>query len=238
MLCPGNHSRGIQLTLQNLAEKKCKALKIPWKTLFLSFKRNFSQEKFTFYLCCRILPCNDQLLFPQQQMDGTALPTGAGDADLDRTLWPEHLQATFKIVPCHCCHPPALPLQTEKAFKAETSPHRSEGKEQSHWLGWNPALLPWPVAFKANSVLFIGTFQWGKRLLQAGAGSLPSTSAVIRLYSSGFRKQKHVYYQATNQTDINLVKAKLKQSFGIIFWFRSHLLSWCKYFLQIMLKEW
>lgn len=170
-------------------------------------------------------------------MNGTALPTGAGDSDLgqDPLTWAPGLQATFKIVPCQ---PPALSLQTDKAFKAETSPHRSEGKEQSHWWGWNPALLPRPVAFKANSVLFIGTFQWGRRLLQAGAGSLPATSAVIRLYSSGFRKQKHVYYQATNQTDINLVKAKLKQSLRIIFWFRSHLLSWCKYFLQIMLREW
>lgn len=73
---------------------------------------------------------------------------------------------------------------------------------------------------------------------RAGAGSPPAVSAVIRLYSSGFRKQKHVYHQATNQNDINSVEAKLKQSFRIIFWFRSHLLSRCKYFLQIRLRKW
>lgn len=221
MLCPGNHSHGIQLTLQNLAEKKSKALKKPWETIFLSFERSLSQEKSTFYLCCRFPHCNDHHLFPQQplqQMDGTALPIGAGDADLDRTLCPE--LPGFRQPPeqPHDTATPVLcPCRQKKTFKAETSPLKSEGKEQSHWLGWNPALLPWPVAFKVNSVLFIGTFQQGRRMLQARAGSLPATSAVIRLYSSGFRKQKHVYYQATNQTDINLVKVKLKQSLGIIF---------------------
>lgn len=172
-------------------------------------------------------------------MDGTALPTGQEMQSWDKTPSNPSTLASGSLQNSPTSLPPrALPLQTEKAFKAETSPCRSEGKEQSHWLGWNPALLLWPVASKANSVLFIGTFQWGRRLLQAGAGSLPATSAVIRLYSSGFRKQKHVYYQASNQADINLVKAKLKQSLGIIFSFRSHLLSWCKYFLRIMLREW
>lgn len=130
--------------------------------------------------------------------------------------------------------PRALPLQTEKSFKAETS--LTGVRARSKATGWDGILHC--CLGQWLSVLFIGTFQWGWRLLQAGAGSLPATSAVIRLYSSGFRKQKHVYYQATNQTDINLVKVKLKQSLGIIFWFRSHLFSWCKYFLQIMLREW
>lgn len=97
--------------------------------------------------------------------------------------------------------------------------------------------------FGVGFFFFIYFFYWDiparkEAAARVGAGSLPATSAVIRLYSSGFRKQKHVYYQATNQADINLVKAKLKQSFRIIFWFRSHLLSQCKYFLQIMLREW
>lgn len=84
----------------------------------------------------------------------------------------------------------------------------------------DPALLPDRVTnapasadrFQSEFCVFYWNVPAGK-----GAGSLPATSAVIRLYSSGFGKQQHVYYQATNQTDINLVKAKLKQSFRIIF---------------------
>lgn len=97
---------------------------------------------------------------------------------------------------------------------------------RSHRSGWDPALPPCRVAnapasadrFQSNFCVFYWNTPAGKEAsARDGAGSPPATSAVIRLYSSGFRKQKHVYYQATNQTDINLVEAKPKQSFRIIF---------------------
>lgn len=131
-----------------------------------------------------------------------------------------------------------LPFLLGKDIKAKKPPWGSEGEEQSHWLGCDPVAATSADCFQREFYVFYWDIPLGKEAaVRAGAGSLPATSAVIRLYSSGFTKQKHVYYQATNQTDINLVEAKLKQSFGIIFWFRSHLLSWCKYFLQITLRE-